>query len=59
MIQKGNDPGSPFETMERQETCSVATARRVAAMLDHDPDAIAAGVGSSAAARSNSPTRTT
>lgn len=30
-------------SVERQEVCSVAAARRVAAMLDLDPDAMAAG----------------
>ena len=29
--------------VERRETCSLATVRRVAAMLDIDPDAVAAG----------------
>lgn len=34
---------SSYEAVFRRETCSVATARRVAGMLDLEPDSVAAG----------------
>jgi 3-methylfumaryl-CoA hydratase len=36
-------PGQAPETLERQEFCSIAVVRRVAAMLDLDPASVAAG----------------
>jgi 3-methylfumaryl-CoA hydratase len=38
-----NPDGSSSPSVERTEACSLASARRVAAMLDIDPDEVAAG----------------